>query len=67
MKTFTQLKEGMPRGVIAMFDGPEGEIEIYKNIYRISGYGTGRICGYRFPQGRSCQIGRPNGVFNAKL
>ena len=30
MKTFSQFKEGMPRGVIAMFDGPEGEVEIYK-------------------------------------
>ena len=31
MKTFEEyLNEGMPRGVIAMFDGPEGEIEIYK-------------------------------------
>ena len=32
MKTFKDhLNEGMPKGAIAGFDGPDGEIEIYKD------------------------------------
>ena len=31
------LKEGMPRGVIATFDGPDGEIEIYRRGFGFYG------------------------------
>ena len=31
MKTFKNyLKEGMPRGMIAAFDGPKGEVQIFR-------------------------------------
>jgi hypothetical protein len=31
MKTFTQhINEGLPKGAVAGFDGPDGEIIIYK-------------------------------------
>ena len=38
MKTFKDhLKEGMPRGMIAAFDGPEGEVQIFRKGFGVYG------------------------------
>ena len=38
MKTFKDhLKEGMPRGMIAAFDGPEGEVQIFRKGFGFYG------------------------------
>ena len=37
MKTYKQFTEGMPQGMIAAFDAPKGEVQIYRKGFGFYG------------------------------